>query len=227
MTLNRRLLFSTALLLPLSLAACASTPVPTRFAPLSYSYLPPITLKVASIRVRDRYVPSPGAATMIAQAPEAPATALTTMAQQRLVADGAPGAATFIIKRASLDQIGGQLTGTLAVELLIRTSNGQQVGYAEASVSRSEPAPSVGASQARIRAALYQMTEHMMNDMNVQFQYQVQRSLPGWLAYGAAMPSATPPSNPGMSGIAAQPLNAPPLSTPSLSTPSLPASPNQ
>ncbi|OZB38613.1 MAG: hypothetical protein B7X48_12435 [Acidiphilium sp. 34-60-192] len=189
MTINRRLLLSTAILLPLSLAACSSTPVPTSFAPLSYSYLPPITLKVASIRVRDQYVPGPGAATMIAQAPEAPATALT----------------------ASLDQIGGALTVAMTVELLIRTSTGQQVGYAEASVSRSQPAPSVGASQARIRAALYQMTKDMMNDMNVQFQYQVQRSLPDWLAYGAAMPSATPPSNPGMSGIAAQPLNAPPL----------------
>ncbi len=225
MTINRRLLLSSVVLLPLSLAACSSPPVPTSFAPLTYRYLPPITLKVANIQVLDRYVPSPGAATMIAQAPEAPATALASMAGDRLVADGAPGIATFIIKRASLNQFGSDLTGTLSVELLIRTSSGQQVGFAEASVSRSEPAPSVGSSQKRVRAALYQLTTDLMNDMNVQFQYQVQRSLPDWVGYNAGVPlgappslqpgmqpgmqSGMPPSDPGMNGIAAQPLSVP------------------
>ena len=209
MTINRRLLLSSVVLLPLSLAACSSTPVPTNLPPLTYRYLPPITLKVANIQVLDRYVPSPGAATMIAQAPEAPASALATMASDRLVADGAPGIATFIIKRASLNQIGSDLTGTLSVELLIRTQSGQQVGFAEASVSRSEPAPSVGSSQKRVRAALYQITKDLMNDMNVQFQYQVQRSLPDWVAYGTAAPATAAPGNPGMGGIVAQPLSVP------------------
>lgn len=204
------------LLLPLGLAACASTPpAPQVFPPLNYSYLPPITLKVASVTVEDDYMPGPAAAQLIAQAPEAPATALQSMARTRLVADGSPGSAMFVIKNASLHQAGNMLDGAMDVELDISTSNGQRVAFAEASVSRSVTLPS-DSDEAHLRAALYDLTKSLMTEMNVQFQYQVQKSLPEWLAYppnagfGAAgmtapglAPAASPPP------IQAQPLTAP------------------
>lgn len=218
------------LLLPLGLAACAGPPPPPQvFAPLNYSYLPPITLKVASVTVRDEYLPGPGAAELIAQAPEAPATALESMAHSRLVADGSPGSATFVIKNASLDQVGDTLDGAMDVELDISTSNGQRVAFAEASVSRSVTAPS-DMDQAHLRAALYNLTKSLMTEMNVQFQYQVQKSLSDWLAFppGAGSADMSPMAAPPAAGpvIQAQPLTAPALPPSSLAPPPELAPPN-
>jgi hypothetical protein len=217
--------------LPLGLAACGggSAPPPLSFPPLSYSYLPPITLKVARIDVRDEYLPGPEAAQLISNDPEAPALALESMARARLVADGSPGAATFVVRRASLHEVNGMLEGAMDVQVNIRTSNGQRVAFAQASVSRSETAPPRNASPDRLHAALYNLTKDLMNDMNVQFQYQIQKSLSDWLAYppnafapnnGFGNASTMAPSlNPGNnSGIEAQPLNAP---ASSLAPPSL------
>ncbi len=217
-----RLLLLLPLGLPLGLAGCGSSepPPPLSFPPLNYSYLPPITLKVATIDVQDEYLPEPDAAQLISQDPESPALALEAMARSRLVADGSPGAATFVIKRASLHDVGGMLEGDMDVELNISTSNGQRVAFAEASVSRSVTAPPEDASAGRLHAALYSLTKDLMTDMNVQFQYQVQKSLADWLAFppnnlapsngsgfGASSLVAPPISNP---GIEAQPLNTPP-----------------
>lgn len=205
--------------LPLGLVGCGSSPPPPplSFPPLNYSYLPPITLKVARIDVRDEYLPGPEAAQLISNDPEAPALALESMARSRLVADGSPGSATFVIRRASLHEVGGMLEGAMDVQVNISTSNGQRVAFAQASVSRSETAPPPNASQAVLRTALYNLTKDLMTNMNVQFQYQIQKSLPDWLAFapaagtgfGGAPMMAPPVSN---SRIQAQPLNAPPPS---------------
>lgn len=208
----RRAALAGLLFVPLALSACSSgPPVPTTFARLDYSYLPPITLKVANVEIRNDYRPGPDAEQVIAQAPEAPADVLERMAHERLVANGSPGSAVFVIRQASLHQIGDTLVGNMTVDLNVRTSNGQRVGYAEASVSRSETAPS-NETSARMRAALYDLTRQMMNSMNVELQYQIQKTLPDWLAYvpGAATGSATPPPyNPG-NGIQSQSLPAGP-----------------
>ena len=216
MTIERRnfLALAALVILPISLSACSgSAPVETNFPPLNYSYLPPMTLKVASIRIRNEYVPSPGAASLIAEAPEAPALVLEKMAHDRLMANGSPGMATFVIKRASLNEVNGQLVSTMTVELNVRTPDGQRVGYADASVSRSVTAPSQNGAAPAMRAALYNLIKATMADMNVQFQYQVQKSLSDWLAYtptgeiGGNVIGA--PRNPGMGGISTQPLSAP------------------
>ncbi|MGC9269850.1 hypothetical protein [Acidiphilium sp.] len=216
-----RLIAMLALAAPLGLAACSSgPPVQTSFPELQYTYLPQITLKVASVQVRDDYLPGPNAASLIDEAPEAPAAVLERMARERLIGDGSPGSAVFVIKRASLHQVGDNLEGTMTVELSVRTSNGERVGYADATVSRSETAPS-NETPDRIRAALYQLTKRMMADMNVELQYQIQKSLPEWLAYGPgaglAPSSATqPPPYTEGNGITAQPLtgSAPVLTGP-------------
>jgi len=201
-----------ALAAPLGLAACSSEPpVQTSFPELQYTYLPQITLKVANVQVRDEYVPGPNAAQLIATAPEAPAAVLERMAHERLIGDGSPGSAVFAIKRASLNQVGDDLQGTMTVELSVETSNGERVGYADATVSRSETAPS-NETPDRMRAALYDLTKRMMADMNVELQYQIQKSLPEWLAYGpgagmAPAASTLPPTYNSNSSIVAQPLD--------------------
>lgn len=210
--MSRKIAYAAALAAPLLLAACSSgPPVQTSFPELQYTYLPQIVLKVANVEVRDAYQPSPDAAQLIATAPEAPAAVLERMAHERLIGNGSPGSAEFVIKRASLHQIGDNLAGTMSVELVVRTSNGQRVGYADATVSRTVTAPS-NESPARIRAALYDLTKRMMADMNVELQYQIQKSLPEWLAYapGAALaPVSAAPAPYSAGAIQAQPLVGP------------------
>ena len=130
-------------LLPLAplmaLAGCGSTPTPPQnFAPLDYSYLPPIVLKVSTLNVANNYVPTPGQATLIGQDPEPPATALGNMLNHRLVASGAPGTGTVTIQNASIDQVGGNLTGTMTVDVNLASPDGNATGYTEASVSASQ-----------------------------------------------------------------------------------------
>lgn len=206
----RRVALAAVMAAPLALVACSSQPsVPTTFAKLDYSYLPPITLKVAHIQIRNDYQPGPDAAKTIALAPEAPAAVLERMARERLVANGSPGSAVFVIHQASLNQVGDTLVGNMTADLNIRTSNGQRVGYAEATVSRSETAPS-NETPERMRAALYELTRQMMSSMNVELQYQIQKSLPDWLAYAPGAPgSVTPPPYSAGNGVKAQPLPSP------------------
>lgn len=212
--MKRTALMTLLLAVPLALSACSSGPsVQTSFAPLDYSYLPPITLKVANVSVRDEYLPGPQSASLIAMAPEAPASVLEHMAHERLVANGSPGSAVFVIKRAALQRVGDMLEGTMDVELRVRTSGGQPVGYAQAQVTHSITAPS-NETPDRMRAALYALTKAMMSNMNVELQYQIQKGLPDWLAYapgggfGTKSGSAPPPYS-ATSRIQSQPLSGP------------------
>lgn len=215
----RRLLAFTALA---GLAACGSNPPPQTFPPLDYSYLPPITLRVATINVVNAYQPDPGAATLLGQDPETPSDALMDVLNHRLLASGAPGTATVTVENASIDQIGGNLTGTLTVELSVTTPDGRHTGYTEASVTQSDTAPDPTSSETDVQAALYQMTKELMDQMNVQLQYQVAHNLPGWvvgdgnLAPGAGtVPGATAPGG----GIQAAPLGPPTAPAPGAAPP--------
>jgi hypothetical protein len=219
--------YLTPLVAALALAGCGGPP-PQTFTPLNYSYLPPIVLKVSTLSVVNNYVPGPGAATLIAEAPEAPANALLDMLNHRIVASGAPGTGTVTIETASIDQIGGNLTGTMTVDINLASPDGTSTGYTEASVSASQTAPDPDASQDVIQGALYSITKQLMDNMNVQLQYQVQRNLGPWLSFSAS-PGASPLSvgaAPAAGAIQATPLAAPPGNpSPGSSVPPSPAAP--
>jgi hypothetical protein len=203
-----------------SLAACSSTPPPQTFPPLDYSYLPPITLRVANVNVTNAYVPDPGAATLLGQDPEPPANALLQVLNQRLLPSGAPGTANATIETASIDQIGSNLTGTLTVQLNVATPDGRHTGYTEASVTQTDPAPDPTSSYNQVQAALYQLTKELMDQMNTQLQYQIQHNLSVWVVGGAGFNPNTnaAPGNGGPSGgIQAAPLG--PVSAPSQAAP--------
>lgn len=180
MTLSRR----SALLLPLLGAACAAQP-PLRqsFPPLRYGYLSPLRLNVADIEL----APPPPPGPLDALDPVPPAQALLQMARDRLAPGGSLGRAVFVVDQALISRIPDGLEGALTVHLDVLTSEGSRAGFAEARVSRR--AVGIGHD---LRAALYDITRQMMDDMNVEFEYQVRRSLRDWLQE----PTTAPPPPP-------------------------------
>ncbi len=206
----------------LAMTACggAPPPPPPNFAPLNYSYLPPITLKVATINVVNQYMPDPGAAGLIAQDPANPVTALTDLLNRRLIPSGTPGTATATIESASIEQAGPNLTGVMTVRVDVLSADGLSTGYTIASVTHSATAPD-DASQ--MPAALYDMTKQLMDGINVQLQYQLQHNLGSWIVYtpNAALGYGTSAPTAYASGaVQATPLTgAPGVVTPSLVAP--------
>jgi len=196
----------------LAFTACGGSPPPVvTYKPLDYSYLPPIMLKVANVTVQNNYVPDSGAAALLGQAPEAPANAVVDMANHRLIANGTPGNAIFTVETASIETVGNNLTGILSVRLDVSSADGRAHGYTEASVNYSETSPDPS-NQGDMQAALYDVTKHLMDAMNVQFQYQLQHNLGDWISYSNNAAAAPVVSGGGaVSGaIQATPLTGPP-----------------
>jgi hypothetical protein len=219
-----------ALMLPLLVAACAAQPPPAhQYAPLDFGYLTPMRLNVASIEVEQNFVPSGLPPDVTQYDPINPLAVLKLMAEQRLQAVGATGRAVFIINDASVIGQGNTISGTFAVTLAVYDSAGERVGYAQATATRQM----TGFGE-DLRGALYSLTTSLMQQMNVEFEYQVRRSLANWLVSASAVPPsvqqaplpAAPPSPaPGAPPARTAPVTPPPAATPAPSTaaPSPPA----
>jgi hypothetical protein len=176
---RRRLLLA----LPLLLVACEdSEPSAPTYPPLSYTYLRKIRLMVGSIDINDTYLPpdTPDSGHVEGLAPVAPADALRQMATDRLAAAGSGGRAVFTIEEASLVQSPSGFVGTMRVRLDVTGADGSAHGSAEARVSRTYSTPD--SSDDGTRAALYALVKLLMDDMNVEFEYQVKRRLRPFLA---------------------------------------------
>jgi len=138
--------------------------------------------------------PAPGPLDGINPAP--PAQALLRMAQDRIVPGGSLGRAIFAVDEALISRVPNGLEGTLAVHLDVLTSEGTRSGFAEARVSRR--VQGIGRD---LRGALYDMTRQMMDDMNIEFEFQVRRSLRDWLQEATTAPPPAP--------VEQQPLSTP------------------
>ncbi|MDR3533285.1 MAG: hypothetical protein P4L90_22340 [Rhodopila sp.] len=169
-----------ALLLPLALAACGGGEEPV-YEPLRYNYLPPIQLNVASIEVEQRFIPAGVAPDVSGLDPVPPIEALRAMANDRLQAFGTANKAVFSILDASLTRVNDVVIGSMAVSLTILDDNGAQLGFAEARV-QSRHTGQID----KLRPVLYDMTKSMMNDMNIEFEFQIRHHLKDWLTTGAA-----------------------------------------
>lgn len=150
--------------------------------PLRYDYLAPLRLNVAAVDVGDAPPPRP----VEALSPAPMGATLRQMALDRLAAGGATGRAVFVIDTAQVDQSSRGLTGLMAVRLDILTAEGVRAGFAEVRVSRS------ATTDGDLRGALYDLTRQMMDDMNVELEFEIRRSLRDWLQD----PSAAPPPAP-------------------------------
>jgi hypothetical protein len=168
-----------ALLLPIALVACSEeAPV---FAPLSYDYLPPIQLNVATVEVEQRFIPSGVPPDVTAEDPAPPVEALRAMATGRLKAFGVAGRAVFAILDASLTRQGDVIAGSMAVSLTVYAADGNQAGFAEAHVEHNQ-----SGDIDNLHKTLYDITKTMMDNMNVEFEYQVRRNLRAWLTTAGA-----------------------------------------
>ncbi len=197
----RRLFLLTPLLLPLALAACgASDTEPMSYPRVNYDYLTKLRLNVASVDIDDSLTTPPDMSRM---APIKPVDALRQMAQDRLVAQGSTGRAVFVVDEASITQAHGRLEGRMTAHLDVTTSDGARSGYAEARVSRSSSFDNDGPNATRL--ALNNLVNQMMTDMNVEFEFQVRRSLRSYL-----QAAPTPPPPPAQ--IQTEILTAPPKS---------------
>lgn len=162
-----------ALLVPLAACGGGEEAPAQGFAPLTYGYLTPLRLDVATLTVDDRATPQ-GGTDIAARSPVPPAQALGQMAHDRIFPGGGAGQAGFVIDQASILRQGDRLDGRLAVHLDL--SSGNRTGHAEAQVSRTTEGDG-GTPQSR----LYALTKQMMDDMNVELEYQVRHSLQAWL----------------------------------------------
>ncbi len=204
----RRLVLGTALIAPLFLAACSSDEPAQSYRKLSFDYLTKLRLNVASIDIDNTDPPVRDSRDMSLLAPNKPADALRTMAQQRLLANASSGHAVFVVDEASLINDKDKIRGTFAVHLDVTTSDGTRTGYAEARVSRTadynNDAPNA------TRATLNKLVDDLMKDMNVEFEYQIRRSLRAYLQTGdTPSPVAKPVQSEDLSP--AQPNFAPTL----------------
>ena len=172
----------------LLLAGCVYTQTPPPSAvvykPPAYSYLTPLRLNVATIEIEDSWAPGPDDVGYLS--PLRPLDALRRMAQDRLIAAGNSGRAVYRIEDAAIRRVGGNLDGHLAVQLDVYTSEGTRSGYAEARVARNTTAPDA------LQQTSYTLARQMMNDMNVEFEYQVRHSLRDWLLLPSPPGSAIP-----------------------------------
>ncbi|WP_264811777.1 hypothetical protein, partial [Gluconacetobacter johannae] len=201
----------------LPLAACDETPPQTSFAPLHYDYLSVLHLNVGTVTTVDNGQPGSVPGDISGRAPTPPDQALLRMAADRLMAVGNAGSAIFTIDGASILHLpGGVLDGRLDVHLDIVTANGQHAGYAEAHVRRTfRPSSSDGDGNADTQAHLYTLTSQMMQDMNVELEFQVRHHLADWLVEtsGAASTSAIQQQALGLPGA------QPPAATPDAAAP--------
>ncbi|MCQ8278397.1 hypothetical protein NFI95_08020 [Acetobacteraceae bacterium KSS8] len=202
----------------LLLAGCggSDTPAPTFKAP-TYDYLTKLRLNVGQVQIVDQ-IPPPGPSDLSAQSPVQPVDAMRIMAQQRLVAAGNSGTAVFTIDQAAITgQPGGTLNGTLAAHLDIIGPSGGHNGYAEAHVLR-QFVPGTNTDNDGLKTELYNLTNQMMSDMNVELEYQLRRTLGDWLldASGAPIGATVEQQNLAPPGSGSGPSAAPAATAPAL-----------
>lgn len=183
---SRLLATGTLLLLPFLLQGCASDDDTQTFAPLTYTYLSQIHLNVGRLNIVDNMPPGTTPGDISAKAPVTPQQALEEMARDRLIASGADGSATFTITRASiLHEPGGTLQGDLDVRLDMLTPTGDRAGFTTAHVSRTL---NPGDKDPESRSVLYDLVSQMMQDMNVELEFQIKKTLRDWLVTAAGQP---------------------------------------
>jgi len=209
----RRLVLGATLLAPLFLSACSSDDPARTYPKLSFDYLSKLRLNVASIDIDDTPPALRDPRDLSILAPNKPLDALRQMAQERLLANASSGHAVFVVDDASIVPDHDKLKGSFAVHLDVTTSDGNRTGYAEARVSRTADYENDGPNATR--AALDGLVNGMMKDMNVEFEYQIRRSLRGYVQSGDA-PAAVvakpvqsetlPPVVPGSAPASGKPL---------------------
>ena len=217
----RKTLSLLCVLAPLAGCGGDEPPPAESFAPLHYEYLHRLRLNVGTIDVQDHSVKL-GVNDVADQSPVTLAQAAVQMGHDRLFAAGLTGQGDFVVDQASIMRgPGGVLDGLLAVHLSLFNAAGVQTGFAQARVTR-EHIP--GSDPENLSNVLYDMTRQMMDDMNVELEFQIRRTLRSELVTGAPLPApvqqapldapavgALPPAaEPAAPGVTLEPVPPPP-----------------
>ena len=186
------------LLLPPAVAAAAAScarPAPPAppLPPMSWTHLTPLPLDVAALEIVPSAPPSPPGDVGPLLSPT-PADAVRGMARARLSAAGGSGPAVVPVTAASLVAApGGALRCSLGCRVDVAGKGGEEGsgGFMEAAAQRGVS----GAEASRPRAADL-LLRRTMEDLNVEFEFQLRRNLRRWLvavAPAAAGGTAVPP----------------------------------
>lgn len=180
------------LALPLLAAACGEdtvTPPPRReFPRLRYDYLPPIPLNIQRLELAEGFVPPSGDGEL---SDTSTAETIFAMARDRLKPMTANGTGRFRILAASISLRRDTLTGVLSVRLDVRNDDESNSGVAEARVTATK----TGAIGDR-RAAAYDMLKSLMDDLNVELEFQIRGQLRAWIYEPPAQTPAPPKTTP-------------------------------
>jgi hypothetical protein len=229
-TITRRRM---ALVLPLLAAACSGgDATPQLQPPPSYSYLTPLRLNVLDIEVVE---PGPTANFRVdPPAPLSPAAQATRMGRDRLVPVGTTGRARFVVDSATLTRevaSGGgvfsqkteRLSCAIRVRIEILGADGRRVGFTEAESRRSATVIDEGPAS-RERAA-DQIVRQAVDDLNVEFEFQIRRNLRDWIMSGE--PGAVPAASVQQESLGGTSLPAPNanIDAPVATTPTAPPMP--
>lgn len=171
----------------ITLTACSHQDK-TQYAPLTYDYLTPIFFNVSQITVQNQTALTSYPQDISNLSPTPPALALNNMANNRLKARGASGNALFIIKRASLQKRDNHtLYGQIDITLEIYNQNHKKVATIQVSTNHTYE---IDRHKGDIdsRANLYDVTQKMMQDTNIELEYQIRKHLEPWLVDATGTP---------------------------------------
>lgn len=200
----------------ITLTACSHKDI-TEYAPLTYDYLTPIFFNVEQINIRDQSASNQYPRDISNLSPTPPALALNNMANNRLKARGNSGYAVFTINRASLQESSDDAVyGQIDIQLDIYNKSNKKVGSIQISTNHTYQTDH-HKGDLNSRANLYDITQKMMQDLNVELEYQIRNHLEPWIVDATGTPISD--------SIKAQNLdNTAPASETKTETPSMPAS---
>lgn len=198
----------------IGLTAC-SHDEPKTFAPLTYDYLTPIFFNVGQISVQNSTGTQQYPRDVTNLSPVLPAVALQNMANTRFQARGSAGKAVFTINRASLQEQGHNgIYGQMDATLDIYNNSNKKVGSVQASVNHTYDIDS-SKGAASSKANLYDATQKLMQDMNVELEFQIRKHLSSWIvdATGTPISGGVQTQDLGKPGTAAKTSPAPTTTT--------------
>lgn len=172
------------------LAGCTTPPQAPQFARLTFEHQPPIALDVADIVIRQAYEAPMAAPNVDHLFPVRPAQAATAWAQDRLLAEGQQGVATYTVTDASAklenlktDQgLKDVFTTeqaeryTLRIAVALEVDHPDGGGQMEVTGRRSVTVPEDASVYDRERT-WYAMTDKLMDDLNAQLDETLRQEL--------------------------------------------------
>lgn len=178
------------------LSGCANEVQRPGFPQISFAHLQPISLNVARIEVKNRYVSPATRPNVEHEFPVSPAAAASNWGRDRLRAVGQSGTARVIVRRASVVEVplerSGGLKGAFTrdqserydaiIDMRVEVRDGQgNVRVSAESTAKRSRSVSENISLNEREKVWFAMTETMMSDLNTALENQIRIHMKEWL----------------------------------------------